>query len=108
MPLFDPQSLLPDEELAAEAAEALVAPAEGERRTDLDAARLWRSRDDGLLVRGVKPHSAEKSMLVSRSVDTVSSAMAGKWVSAISARTAAPHHETGCLSQWFGRPLRRL
>jgi three-Cys-motif partner protein len=37
------------------------------------------SRDDGLVVRGVKPHSAQKSALVSRGIDTVSSAMSGKW-----------------------------
>src|SRR3954463_2963162 len=78
MPLFDPEALLSDEQLAAEAAEALH-PAGGQRHPDLDAARLWRSADDGLLVRGVKPHSAEKSSLVSRSIDTVTSAMSGKW-----------------------------
>lgn len=78
IPLFDHDALLTDEDLAAEAAEAL-APGAGERRPDLDAARLWRSGDDGLLVRGVKPHSAEKSRLVSRGIDTVSSAMAGEW-----------------------------
>src|SRR4051812_15281080 len=78
MPLFDPAALLSDEELAAEVAEALH-PEGGQRHPDLDAARLWQSRDDGLLVRGVKPHSADKSRLVSRSIDTVTSAMAGKW-----------------------------
>jgi three-Cys-motif partner protein len=78
MPLFEPEALLSDEDLAAEAAEAL-SPGQGQRHPDLDAARLWRSRADGLLVRGVKPHSAEKSLLVSRGIDTVSSAMAGKW-----------------------------
>jgi three-Cys-motif partner protein len=76
--LFEAADLLSEHELSTEAAEAL-APAEGERHPDLDAARLWRSRDDGLLVRGVKPHSAEKSSMVSRAIDTVSSAMAGKW-----------------------------
>jgi three-Cys-motif partner protein len=40
---------------------------------------MWISKDDGLLVRGVKPHSAQKSTLVSRGIDTVSSAMSGKW-----------------------------
>jgi len=55
---------------------------EGQRRPDLDAARLWRSREDGLLLRGVKPHSAEKSRLVSRGLGTVTSAMSGKWFSA--------------------------
>jgi three-Cys-motif partner protein len=76
--LFEAEDLLSESELSAEAAEAL-APAEGERHPDLDAARLWRSRDDGLLVRGVKPHSAEKASMVSRAINTVSSAMAGKW-----------------------------
>jgi three-Cys-motif partner protein len=78
MPLFDLGAMLSEEQLAAEAAEALD-PGGGQRHPDLDAARLWRSRDDDLLVRGVKPHSAEKSRLVSRSVDTVTSAMSGKW-----------------------------
>lgn len=77
-PLFDVDDVLTERELAAEAAEALT-PTGGQRRPDLDAARLWLSREDGLLVRGVKPHSASKSLLVSRSVDTVSSAMSGKW-----------------------------
>jgi three-Cys-motif partner protein len=76
--LFEIENALSDQEFAAEAAEAL-APAEGERHPELDTARLWRSRDDGLLVRGVKPHSAEKSRLVSRGLGTVSSAMSGKW-----------------------------
>jgi three-Cys-motif partner protein len=78
MPLFRPEDLLSDEQLKAEAAAAL-APQEGQRRPDLDAARLWQSRDDGLLVRGVKLHSAEKSRLVSRGLGTVTSAMSGKW-----------------------------
>jgi three-Cys-motif partner protein len=76
--LFEADDVLSERDLAAEAAEAL-APAEAQRYPDLDAARLWRSRDDGYLVRGVKPHSAEKSSMVSRSIDTVSSAMSGKW-----------------------------
>ena len=78
MPLFDLGALLSEAQLAAEAAAALH-PGGGGRNPDLDAARLWRSRDDGLLVRGVKPHSAEKSRLVSRSIDTVTSAMSSKW-----------------------------
>jgi three-Cys-motif partner protein len=76
--LFKADDLLSEQELAADAVQAL-APAEWRRDPDLDAARLWRSRRDGLLVRGVKPHSAEKSILVSRSIDTVSFAMGGKW-----------------------------
>jgi len=78
MPLFDFDASLSDEQLEAEAAEALH-PGHGQRHPDLDAARLWRSREDGLLVRGVKPHSAEKSTLVSRGIDTVSSAMSNQW-----------------------------
>jgi three-Cys-motif partner protein len=81
MPLFRPEDLLSDKQLEAEAAGALT-PADGQRRPDLDAARLWRSREDGLLVRGVKPHSAEKSRLVSRGLGTVTSAMSGKWFTA--------------------------
>jgi three-Cys-motif partner protein len=76
--LFSPDDLLSRDELTAEARGAL-APGEVERDRDLDAARMWISKDDGLLVRGVKPHSAEKSTLVSRGIDTVSSAMSGKW-----------------------------
>lgn len=77
-PLFDRDALLSDEQLAAEQ-QAARRPGGGAADPDLDAARLWRSRDDGLLVRGVKPHSAEKSLMVSRAIDTVSFAMHGKW-----------------------------
>jgi hypothetical protein len=52
IPLFDVDAQLSDEQLAAEADEALR-PGEAQRHPDLDAARLWRSRDDGVLVRGV-------------------------------------------------------
>lgn len=76
--LFSPDDLLSPEDLTAEAKGAL-SPGEAERNRDLDAARMWISKADGLLVRGVKPHSAEKSRLVSRGIDTVSSAMSGKW-----------------------------
>src|SRR4051812_9295381 len=58
--LFDPdRDLLSDEHLAADQADALAAN-EGEADPELDSARLWRSRQDGLLVRGVHPHSALK------------------------------------------------
>lgn len=77
-PLFDAASLLTDAQLKAEAAEAL-SPAAGAPHPDLDAANLWTSRDDGLLVRGVKPHSAQKSLLVSRGIDTVTTAMSRQW-----------------------------
>lgn len=77
-PLFDTASLLTDAQLNAEAAEAL-SPAAGASHPDLDAASLWTSRDDGLLVRGVKPHSARKSLLVSRGIDTVTTAMSHQW-----------------------------
>lgn len=76
--LFEPDDLLTFDELKADAAGAL-APGELERDRDLDAARMWKSRADGLLLRGVKPHSAEKSSLVSRGIETVSTAMSGKW-----------------------------
>jgi three-Cys-motif partner protein len=75
--LFRPDDLLSQDELAADA-EGARSPAV-ERDRDLDAAHMWISTDDGLLVRGVKPHSAQKSALVSRGIDTVSSAMSGKW-----------------------------
>jgi three-Cys-motif partner protein len=76
--LFRPDDLLSRDELAADA-EGARSPAAVERDEDLDAAHMWISKDDGLLVRGVKPHSAQKSTLVSRGIDTVSSAMSGKW-----------------------------
>jgi hypothetical protein len=76
--LFSPADLISAAELTADAQGAL-APGEVERDRDLDAARMWLSKDDGLRVRGVKPHSADKSKLVSRGIDTVSSAMSGKW-----------------------------
>src|SRR4051812_37346350 len=79
--LFSLDDLLSADELTAEARGAL-SPAEVGRDRDLDAARMWTSKDDGLLVRGVKPHSARKSTLVSRGIDTVSSAMSGKWFAA--------------------------
>jgi three-Cys-motif partner protein len=76
--LFSPADLLSPAEITADAKGAL-APGEVERDRDLDAARMWLSREDGLLMRGVKPHSAAKSTLVSRSIDTVSSAMSRQW-----------------------------
>jgi three-Cys-motif partner protein len=76
--LFRSEDVLSQAELAADA-EGARSPAAAERDRDLDAAHMWISKDDGLLVRGVKPHSAQKSTLVSRGIDTVSSAMSGKW-----------------------------
>jgi three-Cys-motif partner protein len=76
--LFSPADLLSQAELTADAKGAL-APGEVERDRDLDAGRMWLSREDGLLMRGVKPHSAAKATLVSRSIDTVSLAMSGQW-----------------------------
>ena len=76
--LFSPADLLSAADLTTDAQGAL-APGEVERDTDLDAARMWLSKEDGLLIRGVKPHSAQKSTLVSRGIDTVSSAMSGQW-----------------------------
>ena len=76
--LFSPSDRLSAADLTADAHRAL-APVEVERDRDLDAARMWLSKEDGLLVRGVKPHSAAKSRLVSRGIDTVSSAMSGQW-----------------------------
>jgi three-Cys-motif partner protein len=77
--LFDPdRDLLSEEEIAADREQALSVV--GTRHgLDLDSARMWTSRDDGRLVRGVKHHSAEKSAMVSRAIGTVSSAMSGKW-----------------------------
>jgi hypothetical protein len=66
--LFRPDDLLSRDELAADA-EGARSPAAVERDEDLDAAHMWISKDDGLLVRGVKPHSAQKSTLVSRGID---------------------------------------
>jgi three-Cys-motif partner protein len=74
--LFDPgHDLVSDQQIAADAAAAV----DGQPQPDLDSARMWVSRHDGLLVRGVKPHSAQKSKMVSRGIDTVSSAMSKQW-----------------------------
>jgi three-Cys-motif partner protein len=74
--LFDPSShLLSDEDLAADVKAAL----EGQAQRDLDSARMWESREDGLIVRGVKAHSAHKSQMVTANLDTVTTAMGGKW-----------------------------
>jgi|SRR5215211_2359789 len=77
--LFEPErDLLSEEQIAADRAQALSA-LQSRHGPDLDRARMWTSRDDGRLVRGVKHHSAEKSAMVSRAIGTVSSAMSGKW-----------------------------
>jgi three-Cys-motif partner protein len=71
-----------DDLLSAEQLEAGKAIASGERigkRSDLDSAEMYLSKEDHLLVRGVWPHSAKKSWMVSRIVDIVSKAMSGKW-----------------------------
>ena len=73
--LFEPEDVVSQEELEADAEGAL----KGAARPQLDSAAMWISRDDGLLLRGVKPHSAEKSHMVSRSIDTVTRAMAKQW-----------------------------
>ena len=75
--LFSVEDLLTSEQI-----EAGKAAATGDRlgpRPDLDSANMYLSRDDQLLVRGVWPHSAKKSWMVSRIVDVVSKAMTGKW-----------------------------
>jgi hypothetical protein len=75
--LFSVEDLLTDEEMAAG-----KATASGDRigrRPDLDSAEMYLSKEDHLLVRGVWPHSAKKSWMVSRIVDVVSKAMTGKW-----------------------------
>jgi hypothetical protein len=71
-----------DDLLSAEQLEAGKATARGEhlgKRPDLDSAEMYLSKEDHLLVRGVWPHSAKKSWMVSRIVDVVSKAMSGKW-----------------------------
>lgn len=71
-----------DDLLTAEQLDAGKATASGERvgkRRDLDSAEMYLSKEDHLLVRGVWPHSAKKSWMVSRIVDVVSKAMSGKW-----------------------------
>jgi three-Cys-motif partner protein len=81
LPLFKPDDLLSPQQLAEEEQGALGA-VEGQPQRDLDRARMWVSKHDGVLVRGVKPHSAQKSKMVSRGVNTVSSAMSGQWFTA--------------------------
>ncbi len=71
-----------DDLLSNEVLQAGQATARGHHlgtRPDLDAAEMYLSREDGLLVRGVWPHSARKSWMVSRIIDVVSRAMTGKW-----------------------------
>ncbi len=71
-----------DDLLSSELIEAGKASVSGKpigTRPDLDSAEMYLSREDGLLVRGVWPHSARKSWMVSRMIDAVSRAMAGKW-----------------------------
>lgn len=80
MRLFEPSDLLTAADLL-ETADAALEPQKATVDSDLDSARLWISADDGLLVRGVKPHSADKAKMVARSIDTVTTAMAGQWFS---------------------------
>jgi three-Cys-motif partner protein len=71
-----------DDLLTSEQLQAGRAAARGDqlgRRPDLDSAEMYLSKEDHLLVRGVWPHSAKKSWMVSRIVDVVSKAMSGKW-----------------------------
>jgi three-Cys-motif partner protein len=75
--LFSLDDLLSAEEL--EATKAISSGAQLDIRADLDSATMYLSKDDKLLVRGVWPHSAEKSWMVSRIIDVVSKAMSGKW-----------------------------
>jgi three-Cys-motif partner protein len=75
--LFSVDDLLSPAEL--ESSRTIGSGAQLEGRADLDSAAMYLSKEDRLLVRGVWPHSAEKSWMVSRIVDVVSKAMAGKW-----------------------------
>ena len=74
---------------------------------DLDTAKMWISDADGCLMRGVKPHSAKKATVVSRSLDTVSVAMSNQWfakrfgVQYADSSTADP----ACCSERRGEPL---
>src|SRR5690349_13857853 len=75
--LFSVNDLLSDEQL--EAGEAVASGQRVGKRSDLDSAEMYLSKEDRLLVRGVWPHSAKKSWMVSRIVAIVSKAMSGKW-----------------------------
>jgi three-Cys-motif partner protein len=75
--LFSVDDLLSDEQL--EAGKAIASGERVGKRSDLDSAEMYLSKEDHLLVRGVWPHSAKKSWMVSRIVEIVSKAMSGKW-----------------------------
>jgi three-Cys-motif partner protein len=75
--LFSVDDLLTPEQIAA--GKAMASGKRLGRRADLDSAEMYLSKEDHLLVRGVWPHSAKKSWMVSRIVDVVSKAMTGKW-----------------------------
>ena len=75
--LFSVEDLLTNEQI--EAGKATASGKAVGRRPDLDSAEMYLSKEDHLLVRGVWPHSARKSWMVSRIVDVVSKAMTGKW-----------------------------
>lgn len=77
LPLFGPSDRIDRDALVREQQAIIdgrLAP-----RPDLDSASMWTSRNDGLLTRGIKPHSHEKAEKVSRGIDTVSFAMGPKW-----------------------------
>lgn len=75
--LFSVDDLLTEQEIAA--GEATARGEQPGRRSELDSAQMYLSKEDGLLLRGVWPHSAKKSWLVGRMIDVVSTAMSGKW-----------------------------
>lgn len=75
--LFRPDDLVPVQSLVDN--HLAVIGQGGKRRPDLDSAQLWLSPADGLMTRGVHTHSARKAAAVSKSLDTVSVAMANKW-----------------------------
>jgi three-Cys-motif partner protein len=75
--LFSVEDLLTSQQIEAGKATASGKPVS--RRPDLDSAEMYLSKEDHLLMRGVWPHSAKKSWMVSRIVDVVSKAMTGKW-----------------------------
>jgi three-Cys-motif partner protein len=75
--LFTPDDLVDTDAMAA-AAQGARAP-DGRPQRELDSADMFISAEDGLLVRGVLPHSAEKSQMVVRNLATVTKAMGGKW-----------------------------
>jgi len=78
--LFDPRELGPREPKPRRRPDLRLADSPSEQlRLNPDGAGLVPGTTDGLPVRLVKPHSADKARTVSRDLGTVGRAMGNKW-----------------------------